>query len=178
MESWFNLADSVTAKHQEKVTLDELFLEEDICYKSGLLISPDMVREFLFPYYKQLFQNIKARNRDKSRVLHFQLDTDGWCGAAIDLYREVGVDYFSPFEVASGCDVVKMGADFPEIRMSGGIDKRILAKSKEAIDRHIDYIMPPMKRRGGYFPTCDHGVPEEVPFELYMHFRARIKEYA
>ena len=55
---------------------------------------------------------------------------------------------------------------------------RILAQGKEAIDKHIDSILPIMKERGGYMPTCDHGVPEEVSFENYMHFRKRLLEFA
>ena len=47
MEAWFNLADTVIAKHQQYVTLDELFIAEDICYNHGSLISPDMIRNFL-----------------------------------------------------------------------------------------------------------------------------------
>jgi hypothetical protein len=35
-----------------------------------------------------------------------------------------------------------------------------------------------MKKRGGYIPTCDHGVPAEVSFENYIHFRKRLQEFA
>ena len=38
--------------------------------------------------------------------------------------------------------------------------------------------MPFMKKQGGYLPTCDHGVPPEVPFENYVYFRELLKEYA
>jgi hypothetical protein len=62
--------------------------------------------------------------------------------------------------------------------MSGGFDKRIMAAGKDAIDREIDRIMPVMKERGGYIPTCDHGVPEEVSFENYLHYRKRMLEFA
>ena len=59
MQTWFLLADAVIARHQEAVTLDEVFLAEDICYNTSSLISPDLIREFLFPYYQQLIINIK-----------------------------------------------------------------------------------------------------------------------
>ena len=84
----------------------------------------------------------------------------------------------SPFEVASGCDVVEIGKQYPDLVMTGGIDKRILAKSKEAIDEMVDRIFPAMQARGGYIPTCDHGVPEEVPYENYLHYRKRALEFA
>jgi uroporphyrinogen decarboxylase len=73
---------------------------------------------------------------------------------------------------------VKIAKKYPELIMTGGIDKRILAGTKKQIDEHIDYIMPFMKKRGGYIPTCDHGVPEEVSFENYSHFRKRLLEFA
>ena len=86
------------------------------------------------------------------------------------------MDVMSPFEVASGCDVVGLGREYPDLMMAGGIDKRVLAESKEAIDAHVEYILPAMRARGGYIPTCDHGVPEEVSLENYMHYRKRCIE--
>lgn len=177
MRTWFTLADAVTARHQERVTLDELFFGEDICYNGGSLISPDMIREFLFPYYQQLIANVKKRQLDKKRTLHIQIDTDGRSTDVIDLYRSIGMDYMSPFEVAAGCDVVAIRKKYPDLLLSGGIDKRILAEGMEAIDRELDRIMPFMVSQGGYIPTCDHGVPEEVSFENYMHYRKRMLEY-
>jgi len=177
MRSWFELADEVTARHQEHVSFDEVFFAEDICYNHGLLISPDMVREFLFPYYQQLISNIKKRQLDKSRHMYIQIDTDGDCRPSIPVYKEIGMDYLSPFEVASGCDVVELRKEYPDLLFRGGIDKRVLAEGKEAIDRMIDRIMPFMVKHGGYIPTCDHGVPEEVDFESFVHYRKRLNEF-
>jgi len=179
MRAWFSLADAIIARNQKSVTFDEIFFAEDICYNHGPLISPDMMHEYLFPYYQQLIANMKARQIDRSRHLYVEVDTDGWCTPIIDVYREaIGMDVLSPFEVASGCDVVEIGARYPELIMSGGVDKRVLAKGKEAIDRHVDRIFPAMRKRGGYMPTCDHGVPAEVSLENYMHYRKRCREFA
>ena len=178
MRAWFELADAVIADYQAHVTIDELFLAEDICYNHGALISPDMMREFLFPYYQQLISNIKGRQLDKERHLYLQIDTDGDCRPVIPIYQEIGMDYMSPFEVASGCDVVALRKQYPQLLMRGGIDKRILAAGKDAIDREVDRIMPFMKEQGGYIPTCDHGVPEEVRFEDYMNYRKRMLEFS
>ena len=178
MQTWLTLADAVCARHQRHVTFDELFIAEDICYNHGPLISPDMMDEFLLPYYQQLITNIKRRQLDRNRHLYFQVDTDGFCDPTIPVYRKLGMDSMSPFEAASGCDVVRAGAEYPDLLIRGGFDKRILAAGKDAIDREIDRIMPVMKKRGGYIPTCDHGVPEEVAFEDYLHFRKRMLEFA
>ena len=180
MKTWFELADAFYAQVQTqgKLNIDEVFLAEDICYNHGLLISPDMVREFLFPYYQQLLANIRSRQPDKSAPVMLQVDTDGFCDVALPLYREIGLNFMSPFEAASNCDVVRTAREYPDLLISGGFDKRIIAAGKDAIDREIDRILPVMKKRGGYYPTCDHGVPEEVKFEDYVHFRKRLLEFA
>lgn len=178
MRTWLHLANGVMARHQQHITLDEIFLAEDICYNHGLLVSPEAVREFLFPYYQQLIANVRSRQLDPHRRLYIQIDTDGDCRPMIDLYRDgIGMDMLDPFEVASGCDVVQIGADYPDLIMSGGIDKRILAQDTDAIDRHLDAVLPVMRRRGGYIPTCDHGVPPEVSWHNYLHYRRRCVEY-
>ncbi len=146
MAAWLTLADAVTARHQEHVTFDEIFLAEDICYNHGPLISPRMMKEFLFPYYQQLIANVKARQIDKSRHLYVQIDTDGYAVPTIPLYiAAIGMDVMSPFEVASGCDVVEIGGRYPELAMFGGIDKRVLASGRAAIDAHLAYILPAMR---------------------------------
>jgi len=178
MKSWLAVADFVTSRIQEKVDYDCILFDEDICYNHGSLISPDMINEFLIPYYICLIENVKKRQTDKSKKLHIHIATDGKLESVIDVYKVIGMDFMSPFEVASHCDVVDLGRKYPDLLISGGIDKRILASNKEGIDKMVDSIFPIMKKRGGYIPTCDHGVPEEVSFENYMHYRMRCLEFS
>jgi len=81
-----------------------------------------------------------------------------------------------PFEVASSCDVVAIGREYPDLAILGGFDKRILAQGKDAIDREVERIFPVMRERGGYSPTCDHGVPPEVTWQAFLHYRERCVE--
>lgn len=173
MQKWFELADAVTAYHQKFVTLDELFFGEDITYNRGPLISPDMIREFLFPYYAKLIENARKRQLDPDRKLYLHLDTDGLEESVIPLYQSLGFNVFSPFEVASGSDVVELGKKFPDIVITGGIDKRKFSAPREELAAYLDGILPVMKARGGYIPTCDHGVPEEADFDNYLYYRKR-----
>jgi uroporphyrinogen decarboxylase len=178
LKTWFELADAVIARHQQHVTIDEIFFAEDICYNHGPLISPAMMRQFLLPYYAELIANLKRRQLDHSRHLYVQIDTDGFADPVIPVYQEIGMDVMSPFEVASGCDVVAAGRQYPGLTIFGGIDKRLLAAGREAIDAMVDRILPAMRERGGYIPTCDHGVPPEVSLADYRHYRRRCLEFA
>jgi len=173
MTRWAEVMNAGLERIQAHVELDELAIGEDICYVKGLLISPDLWREFLLPYYQDVVGNARRR---QERKLHFNVDTDGWAGPAVPLYQEVGLEVMDPWEVASGCDVVKAGRKWPDLVITGGIDKRVLAEGKDAIDRHLEYIIPPMVERSGYIPTCDHGVPDNVSFDNYMHYRRRLCE--
>ena len=177
MRTWLKLALEVTRRHQEYLTFDEIFFGEDICYNHGLLISPGMMQEFIIPYYRELISAVKEQQIDRSRHLFVHVDTDGYCVPALEVYREaIGMDVMSPFEVAAGCDVVTIGRQYPELVMKGGIDKRVLAKGRAAIDAHLEHIVPAMRARGGYIPMCDHGVPEEVTLENYRYYRRRCAE--
>jgi len=173
MRNWLELADAVSARLQQHVELDAFAIAEDICYNHGLLISPPMVWEFILPYYAELLGKMRSR---QARRLFFFVDTDGNVSEAIDLYREVGMDVMSPFEIAAGNDVLQIAEEYPDLVMLGGIDKRVLAAGKQAIDDYLEQLIPPMVRRGGYIPTCDHDVPDNVSYENYLHYRRRIME--
>ncbi len=173
MRAWLELCDEALRRVQSVVEIDEMFLAEDICYNHGLLISPDTMREFLLPYYQELIS--KARSR-QNRGVYLHIDTDGDARPAIPIYSQLGLTKMSPFEVASGCDVVEIGKQYPDLVMAGGIDKRILAAGKDAIEAHLQHILPFMRDRGGYYPTCDHGVPVDVSFENYIYYRKRVCE--
>ena len=173
MRQWLHLMVTSLTRVQDAAPMFRLFLAEDICYKTGPLISPACFREFLAPYYTELVQTL--RNRQDTR-LYFEVDTDGNPDALIDDYIACGMDAMSPFEVAADCDVVAVGQRHPRLVISGGIDKRILAAGPEPIDRELERIIPAMVRRGGYVPTCDHGVPHDVSFANYCHYRERMRE--
>ena len=52
----------------------------------------------------------------------------------------------------------------------------MFSKSKEEMHAYLDQVLPVMKKRGGYIPTCDHGVPEEADFDNYVSYRRRCYE--
>ena len=174
MDAWRTLMIPCLRRVQRDVgPYFRLFLAEDIAYKSGPLISPDMMRTFLLPYYRDVYEALRAGQRGP---LHFEIDTDGHCMGIVDVYREIGVDAMNPFEVAADCDVVEAGRRWPDLHIRGGIDKRVLAAGPAAIDRMLAYILPPMVRRGRYIPCSDHSVPDDVSLANYRHYRRRVQE--
>ena len=61
-----------------------------------------------------------------------------------------------------------------DLRIIGGVDKRILASSPEAIEAELDRLTP-LVADGGFIATCDHKVPPDVPQDNYRYFVDRMR---
>lgn len=175
METWLHLLSEGLSRVQGHVPFFKFLIGEDISYKNGMLISPSMFNEFLKPYYTKLIDRLRNGQR---QPMHLEVDTDGNVAEALPLYRSLGFDAMRPFEAAAGNDVVAVGRDHPGLVIAGGVDKRILAAGKAAIDREMARLLPAMFRRGGYLPSCDHSVPSNVSLADYLHFRRLLVEAA
>ncbi len=69
-------------RRQEYVTIDEFFIGEDASAQGRLLISPRMMKEFLFPYYQQLVKKTVKRASSTLRDASMsEVDTDGVRGS-------------------------------------------------------------------------------------------------
>jgi uroporphyrinogen-III decarboxylase len=73
-------------------------------------------------------------------------------------------------------DVAKLGKRFPRFVLMGGLDKTKLARGKEAIREEVLRKVPPLVKRGGYFPGVDHAVPPDISMENYAYFVSLLRE--
>lgn len=170
LEHFTNLYIELYSKVLKVIDVDFILMWEDMAFKNGPLISPQLFKEFCLPYYKKFIGEMK-----KFGVKHFIVDTDGNFEVLIPLFLEAGVTGFYPFEVAAGMDIEKVRNSYHELIIIGGIDKRSLAEGKDEIDVEISKAAR-MLEKGGYLPCTDHGVQPEVSFENYIYFRKRLKE--
>ena len=147
---------------------------EDMAYKSGTLISPDMIRKFMLPRYKQITDFLHSRGID---ILH--ADSDGNVNELIPLWLEVGINFPWPLEVAAGVDAVALRKKYGKnIILSGNIDKRVFIKGKEAIREEVMSKVPFLAETGGYFPCLDHVVPPDVSLENFRYYINLLREIA
>lgn len=52
----------------------------------------------------------------------------------------------------------------------GGIDKRAIAKGGKVMEEEVMRVVPPLLEDGGFIPSCDHGVPSDVPWQNYVAY--------
>jgi len=147
---------------------------EDMAFKSGPLISPDMFRRFMMPRYKKLNELLHSIGVDVIFV-----DSDGNLDLLIPLWLECGVNFVWPLEVAAGNDAVALRKKYgTDLILGGAIDKLPLTKDKAAVKDEVMSKVPFLLEKGGYFPSIDHLVPPSVPFENYCYFIDLLREIA
>ena len=95
----------------------------------------------------------------------------------LDAFLDCGVNVMHPFEPAAGMDTVRVRKQYDRrLAMLGGIDKHVLRRSREEIDRELEYKMQPMMQTGGMVFGLDHRIPNGTPLENYRYYVQRGRE--
>lgn len=172
-EYWLDFSIKRLARGLKDMDFDYALIWEDNCCKHGMLHSPQVFERYMKPFYKKLVDFFRSNN-----VGIISVDSDGNVEELIPLLLNVGVTAIHPFEVAAGMDVVSIGKKYPDLQIWGGIDKRVLAKGKNAIDDELQQVIPLMKKRGGYAAGLDHAIPSDVPLENHRYYIKQLLELA
>ena len=174
MKQWLHLNITAIDRIMQHIDVNILQIHEDMAGKAGMMISPAIFREFMRPYYKELINHV----RKYPSIFGIWEDSDGDVTELIPLLLECGVQGLFPFEVQAGMDVVKIREIYGnKLVVRAGIDKRELAKGKEAIDRELDRVLPTFVKTGGYFIGLDHAAPPDISLENYIYFLDKAREY-
>ena len=156
----------------EKIQVDYFVLNEDMSMKGGPLLGPDTYRTFILPHLTRLVAFLRAHG-----TRYVAVDSDGDPTPLIPLLMEAGIDTLWPIERASEVSPQAWRKRFgKELRLWGGVDKRILARGSEAIRRHLREFIP-LIEQGGFIPTVDHTVPPDVSwdnFRTYMDYKHKL----
>jgi len=170
VETMCNLSFKVSEKALRDVEFDFAEGWEDICYNSGPIISPKMFHELVTPRYKRLSALFHKYGTD----IMFT-DCDGNIFPIIPEFLEGGINCMFPIEVRAGSDPVEMRKRFPKILLQGGVDKTILLKGPDAIEKEMKRLKP-LVDEGGYIPHIDHRAPMDAPFENYKYYMKMKRE--
>lgn len=147
------------------VAVDDLCVHEDMAGKSGPLIGPNLVRGFLKPYYRSVWDDLRKRGASL-----FSQDSDGNMNPVMDAFVESGVNVFYPCEPAAGMDIVKLRERYGRAAaFKGGLDKHVVRKSRADIDRELSYKIRPETLEGTVF-ALDHRIPNGTPIGNYRYY--------
>lgn len=153
------------------VTVDNLTVHEDMAGKSGPMIGPNLVREFMLPYYRRIWDMLSSKGTKL-----FSQDSDGNINPIIDAMLECGVNVTFPAEPAADMDIVALRKKYGnKLAFKGGIDKHVLRGTKAQIRAELEYKLRPEMRKGTVF-GLDHRIPNGTPIENYRYYVETARE--
>lgn len=153
------------------VKVDVVTLNEDMAFKGQSMMSPPLMKKFLMPNYRKLYKFFHEKG------IKLVMDSDGYNNQILDvLYPEV-LDGIQPVEIAAGNDPEEMLTNYPGIFIHGGIDKRELRFSREALRKEAHKRYETALKHGGYIPHVDHGVPPDIPLRNFLYYAELAKGF-
>jgi uroporphyrinogen-III decarboxylase len=156
----------VLERISDRLVIDHLGVHEDMAGKSGPLIGPALVLEYIKPYYRKVWDMLSSKGAKL-----FSQDSDGNMTQVIDAFIDCGLNIMYPAEPAAGMDIVKLREKYGnKMAFKGGIDKHVLRKSKEDIKKELEYKMQKKMRSGGTVFALDHRIPNGTPIENYRYY--------
>lgn len=159
-------AEKVLARVVSEVAVDQLSVHEDMAGKSGPLIGPAQIGEFVAPYYRRIWDMLSAHG---ARI--FQQDSDGNMNPAIDAFLAAGLTCMYPMEPAAGMDIVAVRKKYGRrLAFLGGIDKHVLRRDRRAIRHELERKLGTLKTDGGAVFGLDHRIPNGTPLENYRYY--------
>ncbi|HOC02939.1 MAG TPA: uroporphyrinogen decarboxylase family protein [bacterium] len=146
---------------------------EDICFKNGPLIAPDVFRKKIGPYYRKICDVL-----NKYGINIVSVDCDGCIDTLVPTWLENGVNTMFPIEVGTwGGSIKKWRQKYgKDIRGVGGVNKVVFSKDKGAVDEEIKRICE-LVEMGGYIPCPDHRIPPDAKWENVVYYCEQMRKY-
>ena len=155
-----------------KIQADMGFGWEDICGRSGPLVSPAIFQECVAPGYRKVRDKLEQYG-----VTLYGIDSDGDVSDLIGPWLEAGVNVQFPIEVGPwhGDAMAHRKRYGKDLRVIGNFDKLALEKKHEDVEAEIQRLIPLMKD-GGFIMMPDHLITPGVALDDYRWYLDRVRE--
>jgi len=145
---------------------------EDICFRSGPLVSPRVFKQKVGPQYRRITDLLHSHG-----INIVSLDCDGKIDALIPTWFENGVNTMFPIEVGTwNASIAPWREKYgPELRGVGGMDKKVFAYDFAAIDAEVERLKP-LIDLGGYIPCPDHRIAPDAKWENVQYYCEQMRK--
>jgi uroporphyrinogen decarboxylase len=145
---------------------------EDICFKNGPLIAPDVFDDKVGPHYRRI---TKLLNSHGIKIV--SLDCDGCIDALIPTWLTNGVNTMFPIEVGTwNASIAPWREKYGrELRGVGGMNKVVFSRDRAAIDAEIERLKP-LVDLGGFIPCPDHRIAPDAKWDNVQYYCERLRE--
>ncbi len=149
-----------------------LWYSDDIAYTEGLIVSPQFLRKYLFPWIKKIGDLAKRCN------IPYLYHTDGNLWDVMDDIIACGINGLHPIE-PKAMDAIEVKNRYgKKLCLVGNIDLDLLVrKDPEYIRGMVKDKIKKLGQGGGYCAGSSNTIPEYVPLENYIAMQEAIFEY-
>ena len=148
-------------------------MPDDLGYTTGLIVNPQVLREFVFPWNKRIGESVRAKG------LPYIYHSDGKVYDVIDDLIECGFDALHPCERAS-TDIDELKRKYGgRLCLCGNIDldTTLTLGTPEEVEEEVKTRIRTVAPGGGYCCGSSNSVPEYVPFENYIAMIESVAKY-
>jgi uroporphyrinogen decarboxylase len=156
----------------ESDAVDVMWFSDDIAFREGLLVSPDTLHTYFFPWLRKI--GALARKSGKPLLYH----SDGVLWDVFDEIIDCGVDAIHPIE-PKAMDIVEVKERYgANLCLLGNVDVDILARGTESQIRTIvKENIEKVGYNGGYCVGSGNSIPEYVKYENYLALLDATREF-
>jgi uroporphyrinogen decarboxylase len=129
-------------------------LSDDLGTQSSLILSPDIINEFLVPEYERLFSFYKERN------ILINFHSCGHIEPLLELFMDLGVDVLNPLQATANNLLNVRKVTQGRMALQGGISTAVIMQGPvDRIKDEVRYVINLLGKEGGYFCCPDQGMP-------------------
>ena len=163
---WNKIGELVYGMFERMVEYDfvgALWYSDDIAYRTGLLVSPKVLRQYHFPWMKRIGDLARARG------IPFIYHTDGILWDVMEDIIDCGVNALHPIE-PQAMDIREVKAKYGDrLCLAGNLDLSgpLTRGTPEEVEEEVKRLLREVGPGGGYCLGSGNSVPDYVPLENY-----------
>ncbi len=150
-----------------------LWYTDDLAFKTGLLVSPDVYRKHLFPWMKKIGQICQAAD------LPFLYHSDGKLDGVMEDLLDCGIDALHPIE-PQAMDIRQLKQDYGQrLCLIGNVDLEytLTRGTPQEVAEQTRSLIRDVGPGGGYCVSSSNSIPSYVPVENYRAMVQTTLEY-
>ena len=162
------------AKNLVDIGIETIVIGDDIAHNTGLLMKPEMYREQVYPYFKELVRNFKKLG------LIVIKHSDGDLRAILPELVDSGIDCLDPIDPLGNMDLSYMKKAYGDrIALKGNVDcvETLVSKSTAQVRKEVVQCMLNGSIGGGHIISSSNSIHKGINPANYQAFLDAVKEF-